>query len=110
MEVYDRLTADPRLQANNLLLPHFYEWFRLTRESLSTLINNGWVWSVGEQLAVVSTEQLDSEVEISYLSKSCEQVLPAILNRFSTSVIEASLPADPVLEELLAHYGFVVPS
>jgi len=41
VEIYDRLTADPRLQANNLLLPHFYEWFRLTQESLSTLIDNG---------------------------------------------------------------------
>ena len=110
VEVYDRLTADPRLQANNLLLPHFYEWFRLTRESLSTLINNGWVWSVGEQLAVVSTEQLDSEVEISYLSKPCEQVLPAILDRFADrGPIEASLPAVPVLEETLRRLGFVIP-
>lgn len=42
-EILARSMNDRRLQANNLLLPHFYEWFRLMQESLSTLINNGWV-------------------------------------------------------------------
>jgi len=109
-EILARLTSDRRLQANNLLLPHFYEWFRIARGSLSTLIENGWVWSAGGQLAVVSTEQVDSEVEIGYLSEPCNQVLPAILDRFSTDVIEASLPSGPALENTLQQFGFVVPS
>jgi len=58
---------------------------------------------------VVSTEQLDSEVEIGYLSEPCDQVLPAILERFSSSAIEVSLPADPALEGTLKQLGFVIP-
>jgi len=108
-EILARLMSDRRLQEHNLLLPHFYEWFRLTEESLAELIRNGWVWSVGEQLAVVSTELDDSEVEIGYLSDPCDRVLPAILERFSPSLIEASLPADPTLEEILERHGFAVP-
>jgi len=40
-EILARLMNDRRLQANNLLLPHFYEWFRLTQESLKKLLENG---------------------------------------------------------------------
>jgi len=59
---------------------------------------------------VVSTEQLDSEVEIGYLSNPCEQILPALLDRFvGQGPIEASLPADPALEETLRRLGSTVP-
>jgi len=34
---------------------------------------------------------------------------PSNSNRFSTSVIESSLPADPALEETLKQLGFVIP-
>ena len=111
-EVFGRLASDSRLQTNNMLLPHFYEWFRLTQESFRKLLENGWVWQAGEEFAVVSCiETPDTEVEISYLSDPCEQILPALLDRFADQgPIEASLPAAIGIEEVLGRYGFVVPS
>jgi len=111
-EVFGRLASDSRLQQNNLLLPHFYEWFRLTRESLGILLDDGSVWQADDELAVVArSEAPDPEVEFGYLSDPCEVILPALLDRFvGQEPIEASLPADPALEEVLERYGFAVPS
>ncbi len=111
-EVFGRLASDSRLQTNNMLLPHFYEWFRLTQESLKKLLENGWVWQAGDELAIVAcSETPNPEIEIDYLSGPCEQILPALLDRFADrGPIEASLPADPGIEEVLERYEFVVPS
>jgi len=112
VEVHGRLTADPHLQANNLLLPRFYEWFRLTQESLGILLDDGSVWQADGELAIVArSETPDPEIEIGYLSNPCGLVLPALLDRFAgQGPIEASLPVDPALEQVLERFGFVVPS
>lgn len=111
-EILVQLMNDRRLQMNNLLLPHFYEWFRLTQGNLKKLLENGWVWQAGDELAIVAcSETPDPEIEIGFLSNPCGLVLPALLDRFAgQGPIEASLPVDPALEETLRQLGFVVPS
>jgi len=70
------------------------------------------VWQADDELAIVARSEVpDPGVEIGYLSEPCEQVLPAILDRFAgLGPIEASLPADSALEETLRRLGFTVPS
>ena len=65
-----------------------------------------------DEFAVAArSEAPDLEVEISYLSELCEQVLPAILDKFADcGLIKASLPADPAGVQILERFRFVVPS
>jgi len=64
-----------------------------------------------ELAAATRSQARNPEVEIGYLSDPCELILPALLDRFAgQGPIEASLPADLALEQILERVGFAVPS
>lgn len=108
--VFAELSEDPLLRANDLLLPYRYEWFKLTKASLGSLLEKGVVWRFKEEHAIAgANEGPEPDVEITYLSGV--SILPALFYHFAKKgPIEALLPADPALAQTLAAYGFTPPS
>lgn len=110
-EILSTLSKDRSLRRNKLLIPRSFEWCALSKETLENLIQNGCVWRTGEQLGIVSIDKESARwIEIDYLSRPFDRILPSLLYRFANQgTVEAALPAHVGFAAKLKKYGFVVP-